>query len=1157
MLLVFPSILSLHVLTRDRPWTSDRVTPVTQHAGAPDRLHLRTTVLQTRYNTSHRPVGDLGGHRNLDSSLPRELKVALCETLMRVASTGNSQERARAMNRLGVFFLNGFGTSKSYQHAFTWFCKAANEGSIEARKMVFRMERATDNLPEPVYANIEESVRVTWMIHAVMDTMRAPSIDPRMVPEGMNVETYEDKIRQTLASIDPAIVRHGLVRDVEHNVIRLMAFKASSDVTRNGTLENVELAAKASPQLFLALEHALTDNADALDDLITKNHISKPFLDRLVTVTSDYGCRRALRTLCVKHGADPNYVDHISGRKSSPMLTAGLSMDYYTVTALSDCGADILELLKASYAVVNHGASNIMSILLQMIEVQAASDFIDGVFPDMNGRRYTDGDITEHPPDNQNPPPLFYAVLFNRLDKLFALLSRGANPNVRFGGWTAMHLAVRMLHPCALLFLLAFGGDPNARNSREAYTTPLHTLSEVRLRLPDDSAGDDIQTIDFLFRPYRPLPVRTGDIELVQRQALIVRILLACGADANSHCLDGFTPLMNSVVTNSPDAKSLLSVLLGAKFPLDGRSSRDETILHICSLENNSMRLEQVLAAGAKELVNAKDRSRCTPLLLACLTQGSGKVVRILLEHGSDVSLRGVRNLSVFDAAFLSGDWESVGHLITHTSHLPKSIIKRLFNTTDDDRRNILHFCLASEDVTGATARLSRLLSLMEADLVVSLVRQRDKDGYTPYHLAYLRGNTTACRELTSNYGAPSQPSQSDLRAVGAGVATLEDVMQFREMKMQAESTNANNLMDECEYTGPKRRLTSTERRLQSDLEKAIQSEGEDSPRAIWCMNTLGTVHERFGRLQKAQDLYHRGWQKSLHTLGPVSPLTKDTACKLLRVLRDRGLEAKDIPHIANWHALNGTNTLREGISLWSEADQGPLPKYEAAKAAKTQLCARNECNKDSTLACNGKQNRETKNSSLLSYVLICSGCNYVRYCSDSCRVLDVIDPKVQHLSACLPVEVAELSHAIRIEDKITTHGAAREMVQKEWDRVRRSTQNPAPEIAPRFTHMATGMLTPRFFKKPVVHVAPKNSLIMFTNTGLFETRYEMRGNSDWVRGGTAIAIKDMEFVIRPSEAAVQQEAQAIAGGENEEVMVWIEVTFDCDFQALWPDYGG
>jgi hypothetical protein len=244
-----------------------------------------------------------------------------------------------------------------------------------------------------------------------------------------------------------------------------------------------------------------------------------------------------------------------------------------------------------------------------------------------------------------------------------------------------------------------------------------------------------------------------------------------------------------------------------------------------------------------------------------------------------------------------------------YASSLSKDIIRRLFSDADDNGRNVFHFCIASQDVAAATQQFCHLLSLMPPDLADSLAAQRDKNGYSPYHLARLRRNATACRILTSEFGATNGPNPLDLRTGEGAFTTIQELLVSREEKMKTGDAEREEIMEECEYSGSKRTLEPAEIRHQSDVDKAIHLEGEDSQRVVWCMDSLGTVHERYGRLQKAQDVYHRGWLKSLRVLGPKSPVTQDFAAKILRVLRDRGVATEEVPFVANWHAINGRNT--------------------------------------------------------------------------------------------------------------------------------------------------------------------------------------------------------------------------------------------------------
>lgn len=148
------------------------------------------------------------------------------------------------------------------------------------------------------------------------------------------------------------------------------------------------------------------------------------------------------------------------------------------------------------------------------------------------------------------------------------------------------------------------------------------------------------------------------------------------------------------------------------------------------------------------------------------------------------------------------------------------------------------------------------------------------------------------------------------------------------------------------------------------------------------------------------------------------------------------------------------------------------------------------------------------------------------------------------------------MSHAIAVEHKDILASGVRDMVQREWDYARPTMRGLPPRTAPPITRFATGMLTPRLFKKPVVFWIPKNSMVIFFDTALFEVRFEMRGNSPWRRGGMVIATGDMVAVVRPITAAVRTTAESAAGSENEEVLIWVEMGLDCDFGTYFPTAG-
>jgi Ankyrin repeats (many copies) len=365
------------------------------------------------------------------------------------------------------------------------------------------------------------------MVDCLLDNIKS-GYDPRLSPKSLDFGRIDARIRDILASIDHYVVGEGLRRDVENNVVRLMWIDPHSEAAVQ-TMQQVQNMGQASALLQSVLEKVYDDDAEALDALLRqKNSLAEGFKNRLITIAADFGCRKVLRTLILKHGANPNHIDKISRRKLESILDATMRNDYPTMMTLVDCGADLEHFIERGVmdCVIRTGIPVIMQICLDVLQARkVASDnenlfggsslchqFLDGICPAMSLMWQ---DKVEIPSDVASPPPLIEAVIFNRLDKIQALLAKGADPNVCSQGMNAVHVAVRCLHLTALLLLLAFGADPNSCNSREGYTTPLHTLSEQRLKLPSDSPGYGFKGKDFLLRDYEPLPEE--DNELMHR----------------------------------------------------------------------------------------------------------------------------------------------------------------------------------------------------------------------------------------------------------------------------------------------------------------------------------------------------------------------------------------------------------------------------------------------------------------------------------------------------------------------------------------------------------------------------------------------------------------------------------------------------------------
>jgi len=98
-------------------------------------------------------------------------------------------------------------------------------------------------------------------------------------------------------------------------------------------------------------------------------------------------------------------------------------------------------------------------------------------------------------------------------------------------GMTALHLAVRFLRPLLVGFLLALGADPNARDFRSQYETPLHQISGPKAYsiLNKDEYYDFRDIFGDKFTPATAYPDEDNN-----SRRLIMRLLLEYGADLNS-----------------------------------------------------------------------------------------------------------------------------------------------------------------------------------------------------------------------------------------------------------------------------------------------------------------------------------------------------------------------------------------------------------------------------------------------------------------------------------------------------------------------------------------------------------------------------------------------------------------------------------------------
>jgi ankyrin repeat protein len=109
--------------------------------------------------------------------------------------------------------------------------------------------------------------------------------------------------------------------------------------------------------------------------------------------------------------------------------------------------------------------------------------------------------------------------------------------------------------------------------------------------------------------------------------------LLSGGTDVNTHDGRGATPLMYAAAMGSP---AMMRQLLTAGADVNAKNSFDSTALMWCT--NNLEKVRLLTDKGAD--VNARAKSKQTPLVIAAAHDGNVEVIRLLIKKGADVKAK-------------------------------------------------------------------------------------------------------------------------------------------------------------------------------------------------------------------------------------------------------------------------------------------------------------------------------------------------------------------------------------------------------------------------------------------------------------------------------------------------------------------------------------
>ncbi len=255
-------------------------------------------------------------------------------------------------------------------------------------------------------------------------------------------------------------------------------------------------------------------------------------------------------------------------------------------------------------------------------------------------------------------------------DAVKAMLRRAQTGTTGAGYRRELVRAVASGSVTELKLLLARGGaDVNARDDEGR--TLLHIAAEkgslqIAQALLERGAQVNARTLDYW--KWTPLILGAG-----QGHTAIVKLLLAKGADPNLHSTQGYTALhramtVSATVTGgaggaggvlSLGSNDVVIALLNAGADINAPGEGGHTPLMDAANYGNAQIVEVLLSRGARIDVRSSDGENYTALLLA-VERGHTRVVRSLLKHKPDLTVRSRRGGTALDLAKSEGRTEII-----------------------------------------------------------------------------------------------------------------------------------------------------------------------------------------------------------------------------------------------------------------------------------------------------------------------------------------------------------------------------------------------------------------------------------------------------------------------------------------------------------------
>ncbi|XP_052283274.1 transient receptor potential cation channel subfamily A member 1-like isoform X2 [Dreissena polymorpha] len=340
-------------------------------------------------------------------------------------------------------------------------------------------------------------------------------------------------------------------------------------------------------------------------------------------------------------------------------------------------------------------------------------------------------------PDKRHNAPLHVAVRTEQVGSIQFLLDHGANPTVVNDDQMApLHLAVDINAKKALKALLAHDKvDPNLKG--EKGSNALHYCAyKDRAKCAKILLENGAKPSQKCDNGFFPINI-AGKCAAAKTLEILIQYADKVGYKREDVLTfkdkENNMPLHCAV--HSGDLKAV-QVCLSAGAPVDAKQEDSSTPLHFAAAQGRVDMLQlmhDVQPERFKTAIHIQDVLRMTPLHRAALFDYFA-VVKLLLEHGSDIDARDTHERTALILASTKGGWRTVHLLLESGADI---------NLKDKENRNFLHLAVKN----GAPIH-NYGCAIIKG--IKNLLNEKDDLGCTPLHYASKEGHLVAIDDLIS-----------------------------------------------------------------------------------------------------------------------------------------------------------------------------------------------------------------------------------------------------------------------------------------------------------------------------------------------------------------------------------------------------------------------